>query len=53
VARAEEARQRAEGLLKQRPPGVELSAALAALRRSQIRLKVAQRRRRREGVQFQ
>ena len=53
VARAEQARQRAEELLKQRPPGVELSAALAALRRSQIRLKVAQRRRRREGVQFQ
>jgi F-type H+-transporting ATPase subunit epsilon len=53
VARAEQARQRAEALLKERKPGVELEAALAALRRSQVRLKVAQRRRRREGVQLQ
>jgi F-type H+-transporting ATPase subunit epsilon len=52
VARAETARQRAEELIKQRPAGVELGAALAALRRSQVRLKVAQRRRRREGVQL-
>ena len=52
VARAETARQRAEELIKQRPAGVELDAALAALRRSQVRLKVAQRRRRREGVQL-
>ena len=52
VARAEQARQRAETLLKERKPGVELEAALAALRRSQVRLKVAQRRRR-GGVQLQ
>lgn len=53
IARAEHARERAEALLKERPPGVELDAALAALRRSQVRLKVAQRRRRRPGVQLQ
>jgi len=52
VARAEQARQSAEDLIKQRPPGVELDTALAALRRSQVRLKVAQRRRRRPGVQL-
>ena len=50
VARAEQARQRAEALLRDRPPGVALDAALAALRRSQVRLRVAQRRRRREGL---
>jgi len=45
VARAEQARQRAEALIRDRPASMELSAALATLRRSQIRLKVAQRRR--------
>jgi F-type H+-transporting ATPase subunit epsilon len=53
VARAEQARQRAEVLLKERRPGVELEAALAALRRSQVRLKAAQRRRRRDGIPLQ
>ena len=53
IARAERARQSAETLIKERPAGVELDAALAALRRSQVRLKVAQRRRRRPGVQLQ
>jgi F-type H+-transporting ATPase subunit epsilon len=53
VARAEKARERAEALLRDRPAGIELDAALAALRRSQVRLKVAQRRgRRREGIQL-
>lgn len=52
IARAEKARQSAEALIRERPAGVELSAALAALRRSQVRLKVAQRRRHREGVQL-
>jgi F-type H+-transporting ATPase subunit epsilon len=52
IARAEKARERAEQLLRDRPTGVELPAALAALRRSQVRLKVAQRRRR-AGVQLQ
>ena len=45
IARAEEARQRAEQLLKERPAGVDLNAALAALRRSRVRLEVARRRR--------
>ena len=53
VARAEQARQRAEALIKERPPGIDLDTALAALRRSQVRLKVAQRRRGREGVRLQ
>jgi F-type H+-transporting ATPase subunit epsilon len=52
IARAEKARQSAEALIRERPAGVELNAALAALRRSQVRLKVAQRRRHREGVQL-
>jgi F-type H+-transporting ATPase subunit epsilon len=45
IARAEEARQRAEQLLKERPAGVDLNAALATLRRSRVRLEVARRRR--------
>lgn len=51
VARAERARERAEVLLRERPPGVALDAALAALRRSQVRIRVAQRRHRR-GVEL-
>ncbi|HLF25726.1 MAG TPA: F0F1 ATP synthase subunit epsilon [Anaerolineae bacterium] len=51
VARAERARERAEALIKQQPASADLSAALAALRRSQVRLRVAQRRRR-QGVQL-
>jgi F-type H+-transporting ATPase subunit epsilon len=53
VARAEQARQRAEALIRERPPGIDLDTALAALRRSQVRLKVAQRRRGRQGVRLQ
>ena len=49
IARAEAARQRAEQILKERPAGVDLNAALAALRRSRVRLEVARRRIRREG----
>ena len=44
IARAEEARRRAEQLLKEHPAGVDLEAALSALRRAQIRIGVAQRR---------
>ena len=44
IARAEEARRRAEQLLKDRPAGVDIEAALASLRRAQIRLAVAQKR---------
>lgn len=46
VARAEEARRRAEQRLAERPPGVDMARAEAALRRSLLRLQVAQRRRR-------
>jgi F-type H+-transporting ATPase subunit epsilon len=53
VARAEQARQRAEALIRERPPGIDLDTALAALRRSQVRLNVAQRRRGRQGVRLQ
>jgi F-type H+-transporting ATPase subunit epsilon len=45
IARAEEAKRRAEETLKTRPPGVEAASIEAALRRSLTRLKVAQRRR--------
>ncbi len=47
IARAEAARQRALQLLANRreAPGPELAAAAAALRRSQVRLKVGRRRR--------
>jgi F-type H+-transporting ATPase subunit epsilon len=44
VARAEEAKRRAEQRLKDRPAGVDIDAALASLRRAQIRLAVAQKR---------
>jgi F-type H+-transporting ATPase subunit epsilon len=48
IARAEEAKRRAEEQLKLRPRGADLAMAEAALRRSLIRLKVAERRKRRE-----
>lgn len=44
MARAEEARKRAEQMLKEKPPGVDLARIEGALRRSQIRLKVARRK---------
>jgi F-type H+-transporting ATPase subunit epsilon len=47
VKRAEEARQRSEQLLKERPPGADIADIMRAedaLRRSQIRLKVGARR---------
>ncbi len=44
IARAEEARRRAEELLKERPAGLDVEAALASLRRAQIRITVAQKR---------
>lgn len=43
LERAEAARQRAEKLLKERPPGVDMAAIEGALRRSRVRLKVAKR----------
>jgi F-type H+-transporting ATPase subunit epsilon len=45
VARAEAARQSAHQLLSRRPSGADIVQAEHALRRSQIRLKVARRRR--------
>jgi F-type H+-transporting ATPase subunit epsilon len=50
IARAEEAKRRAEQLLKDRPAGVDIDAALASLRRAQIRLAVAQKRGRHAGL---
>ncbi|MBC8512628.1 MAG: F0F1 ATP synthase subunit epsilon [Dehalococcoidia bacterium] len=46
VARAEEAKRRAEERLKTRPPDMEAASIEAALRRSLTRLRVAERRRR-------
>jgi len=48
LERAEAARQRAEKLLKERPPGVDVTAIEGALRRSRVRLKVGRRRRKRQ-----
>ena len=46
IARAEEARQRAADLLREKPSDVAQFAALeAALRRAEVRIKVARRRR--------
>lgn len=51
VARAEEARARAERLLREGPADpVDRSMIEGALRRSQVRLKVARRRRRRSPM---
>ena len=47
VARAEEAKRRAEERLKERAPEVDMFRAEAALRRSLVRLQVASRRKRR------
>ena len=49
VARAQEARRRASELMEAPPPGGELATAEAALRRSMMRLKVAERMRRRRA----
>jgi len=47
IARAEEAKRRAEERLRQLAPDIDTARAEAALRRSLIRLKVAEKRRRR------
>ena len=47
LERAEAARQRAEELLKERPPEVDMTVIEGSLRRSHIRLKVGRRRRKR------
>jgi F-type H+-transporting ATPase subunit epsilon len=51
VARAEEAKRRAEERLKERGPDVDQARAEAALRRSLVRLEVAARRKRRSKTQ--
>lgn len=47
IERAEEAKRRAEEVLKTSPPELDVAQTQAALLRSLIRLKVAERRRRR------
>lgn len=51
VARAEEAKRRAEERLKAHPPEADEARVEAALRRSLARLKVVERRKRRRGAQ--
>jgi F-type H+-transporting ATPase subunit epsilon len=46
ITRAEEAKHRAEERLKTHPPGLDMARAQAALLRSLVRLRVAERRRR-------
>jgi len=50
IARAEEAKQRAEERLAARPSDLDLARTEAALSRSLVRLKVAERRKRKPGV---
>jgi len=47
IARAEEAKRRAEERLRQHAPDIDSTRAEAALRRSLVRLQVAEKRRRR------
>ena len=49
IARAEEAKRRAEEQIKQAPPEMDLAVAEAALRRALARIKIAERRRKRPG----
>jgi F-type H+-transporting ATPase subunit epsilon len=53
LARAEEARTRAESRYRERPEGLDMARLQAAMRRSQVRLKVAGRRRRRPGTKME
>lgn len=49
IEKAEEAKRRAEERLRLRPTEMDLTAAEAALRRALIRIKVAERRKRKPG----
>jgi F-type H+-transporting ATPase subunit epsilon len=49
IERAQAARQRAEELLRERPADVDIAVIQASLRRSVLRIRVAERRRRRGG----
>mgnify|MGYP001042693260 CR=1 FL=1 len=54
IARAEEAKRRAQEQLSHRPPAADAARAEAALRRSLARLKVAEKRRKRKpGISTQ
>ena len=53
VARAEEARERAERRYRDRPEGLDMARLQAALRRSRVRLKVARRKRRRPRMDIE
>jgi F-type H+-transporting ATPase subunit epsilon len=50
IARAEEAKRRAEERLKTHPAGLDMARAQAALLRSLVRLRVAERRRRKSPL---
>lgn len=50
IERAQAARARAEEALRTRPPDVDLVVVQASLRRSMLRIRVAERRRRRGGA---
>jgi len=50
LERAQAARARAEQLLRERPPDVDVALIQASLRKSLVRLRVAERRRRRGGA---
>jgi F-type H+-transporting ATPase subunit epsilon len=52
VARAEEARSRAEERFRERPEGVDMARLQQALRRSRVRLRVARRRPRRPAMEY-
>lgn len=52
IERAEAARERARQLLESNPPPQRRAVMIAALRRSNLRLRVARRRRRRPGPAF-
>jgi F-type H+-transporting ATPase subunit epsilon len=51
IARAEEAKRRAEERLAEQAPGMDTARVEAALRRSLVRLKVVERRRKKPRVQ--
>jgi len=53
MARAEEARERAERRYRDKPEGLDKARLQAALRRSRVRLKVARRKRRRPGMDME
>ena len=50
IERAQAARARAEEALRTRPPDVDLAVVQASLRRSMLRIRIAERRRRRGGT---